>query len=352
MALRFADSFDHYSTANITRKWTTHGAGGGAVSSSISPSNGRNGTSSLRVTHTGSNNNSALGPSITLDSRATWIVGFSMAISAAPIQTWVFAKWADAGITQVDFRLNTDGTISATRGGVLLGTTTFALSGPNTYYIELKVTVDPSAGVVVIKVNESTKLNLTGQNTRATTNSTANNFAIGKVISLGTNNPSITVDHDDLYICDTSGSVNNDFIGDVRVQAILPDGAGSTTQWTPNGAGSNYQCVDESDPNDDTDYVSSANAGDVDTYSFSNVTPTTGTVAGVQWLGCARKDDAGVRTIAPAIRSGGTNYFGGNQNIGTSYTYYLEVLETNPDTTGAWTISEVNAAEFGQKVIA
>src|SRR5262249_28298610 len=213
------------------------------------------------------------------------------------------------------------------------------------YYIEVKIKFDPTVGTVDVQVNGVNRLALTGQNTRNSANSYANAVTIG---NRGVNAQQVatTADYDDVYICDGAGSVNNNFLSDVRVEAIFPNAAGSSAQWTPS-AGSNYQCVDENPPNDDTDYVSHSTLNDLDLYAMSNITPTSGTIKGIAVQMRAKKDDAGVRTIAAAIRTNSNNYVGANQNVGTGYQYWTEIWENNPNTSVPFTITEVNAIEAG-----
>ena len=43
-----------------------------------------------------------------------------------------------------------------------------------------------------------------------------------------------TLDIDDLYICDGTGSApHNTFLGDCRVDTLLPTADGTAQQWTP-----------------------------------------------------------------------------------------------------------------------
>jgi hypothetical protein len=342
MALRFADSFDHYVTADITTKWTVLTNPGGGATGIISAGNGRNSTASFRATKQHNLQK-------TLDAQQIWILGTAFKITALPDNVPVFAL-LDSGSVQVDLRLLSDGTLRATRNGTTLGTTSFALSVNTSYFIEFKVTIDPSAGTIDVRVNGSSKLSLSSQNTRATANSTANSIVLGSPSNIA--GGAFTADYDDFYVSDGTGSApTNDFLGDVRVEALLPNGAGNTSAWTPS-AGSNYQNVDETAPNADTDYNSTSNAGDVDTYNYPSITPASGTVFGVQVNMNARKDDGGTRTIAPVVRSGVTDFVGTSRNIGSTYTYYQQVYETDPNTAAAWTITNVNAAEFGIKLVA
>jgi hypothetical protein len=158
---------------------------------------------------------------------------------------------------------------------------------------------------------------------------------------------------DDLYVCDDSGPVNNDFLGDVSVEALFPNAAGTNADWAATGAGTNHEAVDETTPDDDTTYVASSTATDKDLYNFDSMTLTSGTVFGVQLNCYARRDDAGNRVMNLIAESNGT------ENLGTSnidvlnptYSYFNEIYELDPDTAVAWTVSGINAAEFGQQVV-
>jgi hypothetical protein len=149
-------------------------------------------------------------------------------------------------------------------------------------------------------------------------------------------------------IWDTSGSYNNDFLGEVNVDAYLPDGAGNYAQLTPS-AGSNYACVDETDPNA-TDYVTSGTAGHIDTYTFTDMignNPIVKAVVNNLW---ALKSDSGTMYAKSKYRRGGTDYTGSNLTPSTTYTCLQNIYETDPATSAAWTKANVNASEFGVEV--
>jgi len=159
---------------------------------------------------------------------------------------------------------------------------------------------------------------------------------------------------DDAYICDgTTGDdpshPNNDFLGDVRIVAIFPDAIGTYSQWTPT-SGDNYTCVDETTPNDDSDYVATSGIGNIDTYNFESLPVSSGTVLAIQCNSYARKDDAGSRSIGNAIYYNSILYSGSEQSVGDTYRYYPEIFEVNPNTNVRWTISELNSVEIGPKL--
>ena len=117
MALRFVDGFDHYVTADITKKWNSNNSG------VISSTAGRRGGGSLRWV-SGNSNNAVVK---TLDAQATWILGVALSVSSVPSLTSTFLRLLDAGTVQCDLRINVDGTLSVTRNGTALtnGTSTF-----------------------------------------------------------------------------------------------------------------------------------------------------------------------------------------------------------------------------------
>lgn len=338
MTLRFIDSFDHYATADISQKYSD------STFPSISSGNGRRGTSCLRLGGTPNYVTRVLG------AHATWIVGFAFKVGALPGSYLAFLLFNDSSTAHVDIRLGADGTLRATRNGTTLATSTNALSASTYYYIEVKVTIDDSAGAVEVRVNGSSTnwINITSQDTRNAGNASAN------VIRLQGMNGTSSADFEDLYICDGSGSINNDFLGDVRVDCYLPNGNGNSSQLVGSDSNStdNYQLVDETSQNGDSDYVQSATVNNKDTYTVADMSHTPTNIFGTQLNMIAKKDDSGTRSICSVCRSGGTDYDGDTQALGTTYVDYRQIRETDPATSSAWTRSNLNSAEFGVKVAA
>lgn len=339
MALRFVDSFDHYGSSDFAQKYTS-AAGGGNLT--ISAGNGRRGTNCLRITNT------LAALTKTLDGQATWIVGFAFGVSSLPGTDLDFLSFLDGGTVQTDIRLRTDGTLRATRNGTTLATSSNAISNNTLYYIEVKVTISDASGVVELRVNGSSTgwINITGQDTKNTANASANGIKLSGV--------GISTDFDDYYICDGTGSANNDFLGDVRVDCYLPSGNGNSSQLVGSDGNStdNYALVDESSQNGDTDYVQSATVNNKDTYAFADMVHTPSSIFGTQLNMIAKKDDSGTRSICSVCRSDGADYDGDTQALGTTYVDYRQIRETDPATSSAWTRSNLNSAEFGVKVAA
>ncbi len=341
MALRYVDSWDHYSTGQITRKWN---AASGLVT--VKPGAGRNGTSSL---HIGSQNSAVLK---TIDPQPTWVVGFAVNFTSFGTQPSVFFQFLDAGSIQLQLRINGDGTLQVLRNfhPVTSGTSVQAMSIGTYYYVEFKATFSTSIGAGTCKVDVD-GVNwvtvATGESTQATVNASANGW------NLGYPNPTDfgPVDFDDFYCCDGTGSVNKDFLGDVMIQPYYPAGAGASTTWTPT-PGANWQNVDEHSPDDDASFNKTGVVANLDLYALDQMAGTAPTIFGVQWNAQLRKNDASIYGLNRAVRSGTTVFLGSALlTPNTTYRNYTEVLELNPDTGTAWTKTTFNAMQAGLKLI-
>lgn len=337
------DSFDYYTT--LSQRWQAAGAG-----LAVSAGNGRRGTASIRATQ------SRAGAYRVLPSaKSELVLGVAVKMpNPGPQQgAYVFA-FGNSLNPAICLGIDTaSGQLFVNRNGPRLGTrlltTTYVYTWGDTVYIELKGLFSTTVGEVEVRVNEVSHGSATGLNMGA---NSISQYCLGAMDS-DSLSFSWTPDFDDFYLCDTSGSVNNDFLGDIRVDALLPDGAGSSADWSRGGAdsGANWSQVEEVPPNDDTDYVAASTPGDVDLYTFDDLASPTGDVFAVCVNYRSKKDDAGSRVLTSQVKSGSSTDDGANYAPGTSYASTSDIFELNPDTSSAWTISEVNGLEAGPKVI-
>ena len=347
MALLFMDSFDHYATADITEKWTS-------VSDASHPvigAYGRTGTQGLLLS--GANQIGSVVMTV-LGGVDEAIVGFAFKLaSGAPsgAALWAFGS---ANAWECGVRLNADLTLQPVRCATnfqpgapnfLTGigvATTAALQVGVWAYIEIQMKVSATVGTCTIRINGNGVTAQTGLNTLGAVAALTRIGIGGLATSAG------ACHYDDVVVMNTAGSLNNSFIGDVTVSAIYPSAAGNSSGWTPS-AGSNYQCVDEAAPNDDTDYNATATLNAKDLYAFADA-PAGADIRAVQVLAAVRKGAEGPGQVKLVTRSSSTDYDGAAKGIGgTSYSYVREVLETDPATAAAWSESGFNAAEFGIK---
>lgn len=345
MTLLFVDGFDHYATADVTKKWTSTGGSSLTISAT-----GRRSGSSLRWTTASTSN----GVVKTVTTGASFVIGFALRVSALPSSAAPICRLLDAGSVQCDLRLNTDGTLSVTRAGTAVtnGTSVASIGTGTYYYIEWKVTIADSIGAnsCKVRINGVDAITVaTGQDLKSTANASANQVSLNYAVVSG----GINIDFDDFYICDQSGSANNDFLGDCRVDAIYPTSDGTYSEFVPSTGVDHYALVDETAPNT-TDYNSGSagSPGDRDSYGMGNLQALVAqTVYGVQVNAAVLKDDAGAISVATFVRSGTTNSSGATVGLSTSQTYISQVFETDPDTASAWTEATVNAMQAGMVIV-
>ena len=341
MALLFIDSFDHYQSAQILRKWN---AGVLLTVITINVGGGRCGTNALQVAVS---SGVSVVKGINFGS-STVVIGFAFQIVNSPAfaTTVPFLFIGNAGLSHISLNWNPDASLSVFRAEALpvnLGTSAPGIIHNGVYaYIEIKAFID-NVGSAEVRVNEATVLNLVGVDTLRGSDASVSRITLATEANF---NYRI----DDLYALDNVGPApQNNFLGDCRVEYLQPTAPGFHQAWSVVGAPTHWQAVnDGSSPDDDTTYITTTGSGVIDTQEYSNTGLPSGTIFGVQVGLYARKTDSGLRSVAPVVRHAGVDNFGANQNPGfPDYAYLLQLFETNPGTGVAWTIADVNAAEFG-----
>lgn len=243
-----------------------------------------------------------------------------------------------------------DNKIAVYNNTTQLGVTSNVYLGETWFYLEIKATCKNSisADEFIIKVNGVEVLNLAATtDTQYSANPGFNRIRLAGAFS------GKFVYYDDIYVCDLLGGVNDDFLGDVKVETLYPDGNGNTNDFTGSDADStnNYLLVNEPQQNGDTDYVEDSTPSNLDLYTYDDMSATPDTIFGVSTRSYAKKDDAGARTGKLVCRRTSTNYEGSEFSPSNgSYQGFDEIWEEDPSTSSAWVESGVNAAEFGVKV--
>lgn len=213
------------------------------------------------------------------------------------------------------------------------------------YYIELKILCDDAVGTYEIRVGGANVCSGVGTDTKE--------HAVGDFYNIvaffGMSGTGIC--YDDIYICDSTGAQNNDFLGNVRVVAITPDGDDSAGWDTASGGSSHYLDVDENPADDDTTYVEDGTTGHKDLYDYAAMPADLGTIKGLVVKTVCRETDASNFDLIMPIKSNITETDDGAQSIGTTdYVTKTRISELDPDTSAAWIAAGVNAAKFGVKV--
>lgn len=349
MALLFCDSFDHYASATMAGKWSQGTIVTGADGVNIAT--GRFGSGfNVTMSNVTPGASTYAGRQIDGMSATTVIAGFAYFwVTQTTHDTIIFAL-REGTTNHLEIRRNSAQQLYVSRNGTQIAIGSAALSPSVWHYVELKAIINSSTGLAQLRINGVQVATFSG-NTRNGGSGVVNAVMIGPGPSTsipGTLNYTL----DDLYICDDTGAApNNTFLGDIRVEALFPNGNGNSSQWVGSDADStdNYLLVDET-PASTADYVGSSTVGDKDTYNYTSITPLVGTIHGAQIIPYAAKTDAGTRTIVNVARSGSSESDSSSRTLTTTALYYPTISELNPATGLAWTVTEINAAEFGTKV--
>lgn len=339
MTLLFMDGFDHYASADITKKYSV------SSSATISSNTGRR-SGGCYVGGKYHYTTKSL-PS----SSASVVFGMAVKLVSDASTTGLVSILEGTTVhLTLGFVGTTGGKIRITRGdsgGTLLATSTATLSIGFWYYVELKATIHDTTGSYELRINGGADVSGSSVDTRnGGASGVIDTIQLGSYATIGT-----PASYDDFYICNQSGATNNNFLGDCRIDTLYPTSDGNYSAFTPSTGTTHYTLVDESTPNT-TDYNSGVNSGDRDSYGYQDLSSITNqTIYAVQINAAALKSDAGARSLGTMSRLSGTDKDGTGAALGTSQMYISEIQETDPSS-AAWTQSNVNAAEFGVKVTA
>ena len=155
---------------------------------------------------------------------------------------------------------------------------------------------------------------------------------------------------DDLTICDGTGTSHNTYLGDMRVDTVVPKANGTTTDFTPASGTQNWENLDDIPPDDDTTTNTSTTLGARDSFLMADLPALNSPISGVQLTVSARKDDAGTRQVGIFARVGGTDYDGTTAAPGTAFQMIRHVWAQNPETATDWIAEDLTTAEFGYTV--
>jgi hypothetical protein len=350
VSLLFTDTF---AGGDISTKYDAN-SGALAATDSNARTNGYLGYSN------GSNARTLTKSVFAADEHATFIAGQAHRRSlASPGAFAAFAFLSDTRATThvtIEVTPGSSGTVKAYRGtsgaGTLLGTYTGSVvpSASTWYYLEAKVTLHDSAGTIEVKIDGVTVLSLTGQDTK-----NAGTKTVFDSMSWKLGNSSSQMLISDVYLCNTAGSVNNNFLNAPQILWLKPNGNGNSSQGIGSDGNStdNYALVDDGPGNiAGADYVDFVGTGDKDTYAFedpSGTIPTTNAVKGAVVTAHAQKTDVGARTLIAVARASGSESDSASAPL-TNGTYVPTrgVIETKPGG-GAWTVGDLTSMEFGVK---
>lgn len=284
----------------------------------------------------------------------TLISGFRYISNPLPVTNAIMCTFFDstANAAQVTLRLNSTGQLQFYLGngtGTPIGSASAAntILGGQWNYIECKVTISATVGVVECYVNGTQVITASSQNTKSTANTFVNAFQFQ---ATGASSDFV----DDWYMLDTTGSSPfNTYLGVIQVRGDAPNAnsaVGGRNAWTPtNPTNVNFSNV-ANIPAVTTKFNADATPGDYDMFLFPSLPSNTATVLAIDEWALLLLDSAGARTVELNCYSGGTDGAGSAFTPGTTAAYANHISTVDPNTSSSWTVANAGAAELGLKV--
>lgn len=264
--------------------------------------------------------------------------------SGAFVNNTVFFTTADGTTHQVELCTDGTGHLFFRRNGTAIGGASTNALTTGWHYFEVKTHIaSGTAGSAEVRVDGVVWLTITGVNTQATANAYSNRWYV-----------QTTVQNQQQYYKDFIWKNDTTYLGDVTVNVLYAALAGPSQSWTAS-AGSQVSCVDDGASHtgtwpDDTDYISDSTSGNISDFQFQSVTvPGGGTIAGAIHVTRASKEVGATASFQQYTKSGGTAHTSASIALGTSPAYYYDVMETDPNTSAAWTQTNLNNATHGVK---
>jgi len=265
--LILADGFDDITTGTSA---PSNEFVDGGVSGQFAPTGGVNGKVCSN------SQQAAPGVAYNVQPRFRVMMGFKFRYGQNPNQNWLplcgLSQVVSSSVEkpQLWIGIGTTGKIEVRRG--VLATDTLLDNSQNAptvatwHQVFVDLTIDAAAGAVLIKIDGTTILNLTGLNTVAgagTTNGRIDRVSLGSgALGATSGNPWSTVQtfgvsFDDWFVLDPAGGHVVDDPGFCTVEAIMPAGAGARSDSTIAGsvpAATRWAGVDEIPPDDGTTF--------------------------------------------------------------------------------------------------
>lgn len=253
-----------------------------------------------------------------------------------------------AGAVIASFYADNTGVIKAYRGqssGTLIATSSSGLvpvSGVHMW--EYQILRHASAGTVEVQLDGVSIFSASGLNTAGGASDPAR--VCWGMASSGY--------HQDHYVNDSNGSVNNGFVGNIRNELIMPTADGNYTDFVPDSGSPHYARIKKVTSMTDTGYVKSSTVNAKDTYAMEDLVTTSATaILSVNVYAPTYKMELATRKLAAKVRSNSVDQNGPDCTIpGPISTFHIVtgIFETDPSGGGAWTIARVNAIECGQEI--
>ena len=249
-----------------------------------------------------------------------------------------------SGVSQIAVVYTSESHLELYCGGVLRGSSTSLIASGVYNGIELEAHWHSTAGSATVYVSGAFFMSFTGSTTIAGT-SGFDEGLYGRATGAA-------VLFDDFYLFDDQGDTNTQRIGSncrIRIHRVNASGVAA---WTPVGAATNHEAVDETLPDDLTTYVHTSAANTLDRY---NVTAATGVYSSVE---TPRAAQVVARAIAPSGGSptlrllcelSGTTVSGATQACSTAWSHNMVFPVSVRPGGSTWAVSHIDNVTIGME---
>lgn len=266
------------------------------------------------------------------------IVGFHMKSVSNPNNSFIFGVCAadtsaNDGANHLRVALNPTRNLVLYRGNTLLATSTAQVTLGVWNHYQIKFKVHETTGSFELKLNGTTIAELTFSGDTANTTS-ATRLAWGAT----GNSDRIT----NIYIANTTGSINNDYLGEVVSKAVLLNADVSNTGFTLSTGSIAYQLLDEhAGAENDTDYITSNTATNKIEFGFEDLADAQ-SICGFKLHARMGKDDTGSRGAKLGVKYSGTEQQR-TEILPVGLGIFNEIFETSDGATTLFTQTTLNA---------
>lgn len=354
MTMIWCDGFDHYGTSSTGSANMLLGAWA-SVPSQWVPATTKPRNSICSMAHSGSD---TLGFRRTFGTTYTTIgVMGAFWYNSLPLSsttTTPIQLLDNAGGAQISVNVTSAGFISIRSGGstgTQLGiSASQAITAGSWAHIEVKwvaaSTISATDGTVQVKVNNTLVVDLSANvDNVATSNREVSQVTFGIEQDGAAIRPNYV---DDVFAWNSSGSYNNDFVGDKDILPYYPDADGATSDWTRNTGAADYDTVNDTSPDSDTTYIEATASGNIEKLELEAVGSNVDGVVGVLMVNFMRKTGAGASSVSCDMEeTGGAASANSAHALTQSYSYYHDPVERNPvDGTTAWTYTTLSSSKI------
>jgi hypothetical protein len=151
---------------------------------------------------------------------------------------------------------------------------------------------------------------------------------------------------------DQGGSLSDFPTLPISFVTILADADGDDEEWTTSSGTDSYILINETAPrDDDSDYLESGTTGQRTLFTYDNVAAGFTDIHGIQINTVCRETDGTDYTLINTFKQNSILYPESSQAIaGQTYESLFNVLDQDPDTATAWTVSGINSLQAGIEV--